>query len=147
MFKCQLFVRIECSLFLRPDRCLHICPVTFSQYRESAFCGEFLSGATREIFSSTWTETSSPCWFFHLHKASPSEWLLLVSTERPDVCSRAALISHWGSTTFFCVTCEGYLTSLCLTFFICKMGKPSTSRVVVQLTYSPWLRAWFVNGL
>ena len=47
---------------------------------------------------------------------------------------------------FFCVICARYLTSLCLTFFICKMGRPSTSRVVVPLTYSPWLRAWLVRA-
>lgn len=78
------------------------CPVTFSQHRESTLYGEFLSGATREIFSSTWTGTSGPRWFFQHYKASPSKWLLPVSTERADMCSPAALSSHQGSTTFFC---------------------------------------------
>ena len=72
------------------------CPVTFSQHRESTLCGEFLSGAMREIFSSTRTETSGPCWFSQPYRASASKWLLPVPTERPDICSPMAMSSHRG---------------------------------------------------
>ena len=131
--RCQLLVRIEYRASLSPLTGACTLAWRYSLSKDSAFCGgRTLSGATWELFSSTWTGAFWPLLAFPRTR-SAALYMGHAGFHR-GVWGRAAWPSHPGTPCFLCVIFARYLTLRCLSSSSPQSRTPTASRAVVEFT-------------